>query len=728
MSNTSLSSIDLEWTINPDHATILGQHWTLNSKLTLLIMSHEYMHIQQNVNLYSQLEIFRTKYPEIPIFVEELHGLRKSEKSAYFPNPAMRFEAATLALANPRATIGEALAEFWPTDNLLVGVDDAVLLTAQQSSYRDICGRIAASSRNVTDNHYYLDKFDQLLTRSLRIIGERISNLPLDIIVGLEQDRFRQTYTQRMEFLYKLAMSAGVVLQKYRSFAALQKAMELQKHTNFQKAEAERKDLVTRLLQPIEHELDHNQWQALHLWFKDTQNASIIATRKLSSLAPEYDLGSGDPSEYELNAENLTRMVGMRVIALTAASLFNYITNSFFHAMLGRLIECLGWSFDGMREMKKYIESSELLNQVDQLQLIQFEEPALLQELSENFAESSVQLDLLRLYRDLDDIRNLTQLTLPAHRAKKILNNRLSLSRWADDMFMFADHVLNDTNSPIQNSAFQSEVRKFAHVIDECLPYALDYYRASFTRSQTLIQKTIEQAVDQHPTAILVCARYHLYEIQNLLRNEENISWVLITPKIEETDSSNKSSGQSIQAWYKPRKEISLIPSSEHENCLRQWPILVDWLDERRFPTFQWIDYLPPLLQRFRSSSQHTTLNYLPGMPKLTFVLTYRLYKYPDLCLRLVPTPSDKLRSTDTGAYQVYLGNYDIGRFTIRSTSSFIERNFLCVLSSNQAILSKLGILEARISSGVGGTFWRDWWRIAEEYIWVLRMILPQLE
>jgi hypothetical protein len=112
-------------------------------------------------------------------------------------------------------------------------------------------------------------------------------------------------------------------------------------------------------------------------------------------------------------------------------------------------------------------------------------------------------------------------------------------------------------------------------------------------------------------------------------------------------------------------------------------------------------------------------ITFFPGMPLLTFRVKSRLKHHLPLAeFFLEKDPQAKLKFTpDVEAYEVFVDECKVGRFTIRRNENLIERNFFCMLPVGTTLLSST--IE-RGSFGVASTKYYDPVRILLEHIKVI--------
>lgn len=111
-------------------------------------------------------------------------------------------------------------------------------------------------------------------------------------------------------------------------------------------------------------------------------------------------------------------------------------------------------------------------------------------------------------------------------------------------------------------------------------------------------------------------------------------------------------------------------------------------------------------------------IRYFPGLPVLTCTVKARLKQaLSGAVLYLEEDSQAALRyERDIRAYQVFINDHKIGRFTIRRSDTFIERNFFCLLPIGTTLPDDA---VEQGCFGVASLFYYDPIRIAWEYLLV---------
>lgn len=556
--------LDVTALLDGRYAKVVSESVVKGSAGTLLIFGHEYVVPEQQQNVYLELEHFLQSQPAMPVFLEGFSGPRSSwfssgkEKetkpgglrglfrkfSKQTPQPGKEDpswrEATALGLLEQKGRVaGEAAAHVFPEYAALHGAEDMSLLEAQKQKLKEVdsaiqsafIGRNFQMATGIFLTSTFTSVFYPIVERLEGHVNDRLKEL-LSLRNQFSKDARPSAYASG---LARAAQAEGIDLEGYPSIQALTSALELERSLDFAAVERERLELVQTLAEYSERQLNDQQIRSIHQWLDFAPpNEKALAT--FYGEAPDEDLGS-----VWLN----------RLITISRAYKDHKYSYSQYHVRLKDLLESLGIPFAETSELGRYIRYIILAESFDANVLVTSELGSLHDELADTFTTSATERGILKLGTQLEDLYRYFLLRLPAARVQVVTATDPSMARWLADAYRLEQSLPGATSARDRQTMAQNA----ASFVDKAMPVIPEFYSCAARRSRKLIENVLGSLPDSAPVTVLVCGRFHLYEILRVVKGQSRFSCAVLGPM-----PSRYSEQRLLQTWnwVMPSQELSL--------------------------------------------------------------------------------------------------------------------------------------------------------------------------
>ena len=566
----SITKRELESMVDLRYGKIIAESLPADASGTLIIFGHEYRAAEQQENLFLELDHLIQIDPGMPIFLEGHSGPRSewpegqaeeqakpggmqgflqrfsrpAEKTDRRNDPIWRAEKGAGLLAVKGTLATKAIAELFPKSATLFGAEEDTLFEAQKNKIGEIDAQVrdTLARRGMKMNAGAL-----IVTVFSGIMNPIVKNLQSHLNAKLLQlmDRRSKYLEDGRATLYaaelaEMARMQGISLQAYPAVDSLSTAMKMEASLDFNAVEAERQELIEKLVDLSGQQLDDDHASAVRRWLE-------FAPPEEKALAGVY----GEATEADLGSSWLARLV-----TISQAFRDKKYTYAQFHMRLKELMDSLGIDCPETSSLGKYINYVILSEQFDLNALISTELGALHYDLADIFTTSAPEKGILKLGAELDDLFRFFSLAFPAQRIQAFIAKDPSLDRWFQEACMLENAIPGAASAPEKKKIAQNAVP----FVDELLPAIREYYRLASLRSAKLIQNVLNTNLTAVRMATLVCGRFHLHEITQTLTNQSRLGWAVIAPMPVRYSKEQKLQNWN---WIYPSQEFSLAEEFE---------------------------------------------------------------------------------------------------------------------------------------------------------------------
>jgi hypothetical protein len=518
---------DIDRLIDHRYGKIVAQSPPRQANHRLLVLGHEYLFPEQQRIIYRQLEHILAQSPRTPILMEGSAGPRKRRFWATIGNPKRRLKRAFSLLEQQGQLAADVLARLHPTRGVIHGIDQPELRTAQQQQQQALDAAIssalpAQAAAQMSRVGFVRSSFEgfglllqDLVQRSLKGPLSELLQMGATGEGGLAAEASR---------LAELATQAGFAINA-PTVKALSKATRMEEEIDLAKADAERNRLIEKLGQINDAELSAKRRRAVERWL----------------------------SEDPLVAEGAIEQTGTwfeRLMLLTLASRQGLISAATFYSRLLDLLTCLGVDLSAATNLRAYAMYSKIVDGIDRNAMVS-ELPWFRRQLIDHCVSSGVEYGIISLSRQLDRLRRLLMLELPASQVRRFAAEPRGVVDCVIDLLHLCEHLLDRAQLEDQmHRQWQQLAVLCAPILEQALPHALGYYLQACRRSEEMAKQVLAWQLDSSPV-VVVCGRFHLDALLGSL-DQAGVSWALVAPSCEgETSSQTAACG-----WLSPDQEV----------------------------------------------------------------------------------------------------------------------------------------------------------------------------
>jgi hypothetical protein len=497
---------------NPSHTTRLTESCPAEATRALVVLAHEPGEVEQQKNVYHQLEHVLASAPDVPVLLEGFSGARTDESLAV-KNREARLAQAMALIGNEKRTAAEAFRALAPRGSPLLGADDRALLQQQETEQRAVLaglGQLFAAESMLLE----------LAAQGLEELAPKVRGAGVARLLELRQQvEQTQKVTAYLQKLAPMARQAGLPLDRFPFVAALVRASELERRLDFNEVERQRMSLIQQLAAYLDAPPSPQRSARLGDWCA----AESAEEAELDARYPELLKMAGiEPRKPRPRPGLLGRMFGSAPAAPPAPELYWFgkllllskayqdriVSQRYYYLRLRGLLEALGCPVPP--ELAGYIEYVLLAEEVDLGQLTTVELPAFERELRCALAATAAEYGVHSLAREFRLLNRLLLFRLPAEEVPPGAEHA-SILRWAADAIRLSAYLAGGAAAE-GVFAGQSLAAFFDFVPrwEAAVPRALAYYDAAAERSRRLVAASLAGRFAPAPVRVLVCGRFHL--------------------------------------------------------------------------------------------------------------------------------------------------------------------------------------------------------------------------
>ena len=430
-----------------------------NSKETIIHIqdAHDSLQAQQKIN--EILNLLLKEYHVKSVALEGSSGAIDPMLFKTYPDQDVARESAELLVKQGRLNAGELFAITSAQPVSVYGVEDRTLYRENLKVFRDLL-----------NNKEKIESDLKGLSRTLEVLGERIYSVELKEV--LKNDILAEdsslSFTKKWEHLKDLAKEKGIDFAVYPNLRILSEVSELEKEINFNKANVEREELLTR--------------------FQDVLSASDFENVVLQSL--NFKTGKISDSEFHFFLNETAHHAGIGPAGYPHLVRYTRYLLLFETLDISRLFGEFGTLGEKIKNAYFGSEDERALNELQKVSQV------LVAVLSGNASSDEV------AFLDSD----------PERFDPAAIETKIS-------------ELAEKYHTPLYNGMNFKEMFR-------ALPTARRFYGLAEKRNQALIQNTLKKmkAEDQR-VAALVTGGFHTKGISDILKSE-NLSYLVVLPRI----------------------------------------------------------------------------------------------------------------------------------------------------------------------------------------------------